>query len=134
MAELDRGIERGRANHELTRRRIGLLTKLQRYDDAHSAITWLLEHTRSEADSSSAHYYRGNLLMAEGRASEALTAYRKACDLAPRELTYRLALAAAYERVGDRSGAIRDLEQARVELGDAPTLNEELKRLRGQTP
>ncbi len=134
LAELDRGIERGRASHELTRRRIGLLTKLGRYEDAHSAITWLLEHTRSAADSSSAHYYRGNLLMVEGRTSEALTSYRKACELAPRELTYRLALAAAYERVGDRSGAIRDLEQARMELGDDPALTAELKRLRAQTP
>ena len=134
LAEIDRGIERGRASHELTRRRIGLLTKLGRYEDAHGAITWLLEHTRSEADSSSAHYYRGNLFMAEGRASEALTSYRKACELAPRELTYRLALAAAYERVGDRSGAIRDLEQARIELGDAAALTAELKRLRGLAP
>lgn len=130
LAELDRGIDQARATHDLTRRRIHILTKLKRYADAHQAITWLLEHARGAADASSAHYYRGNLFMAEGRASDALVAYRKACELTPRELSYRLALAGAYEKVGDRPSATRELERARTELGDSAAIMDALKRLR----
>ena len=52
----------------------------------------------------------GDLLMIEGRVEDAIAAYQRAVQLAPKEPRYRLSLSRAYRRKGDNTAADREFD------------------------
>lgn len=97
------------------------------------AETVLERLTQSQPLFADAHFNLGNLRLADGRLSDAVSCYETALDLAPNATEIVRNLAAALQGLGDLERAEALLQEILASIpGDAPTLNN-LANIRRQT-
>lgn len=104
LALFDRALTTYPDSFELKLRTVNEQIKLGAFDDAEQRLT-RLDAGGGPADWQIA-WYRGQLRLAQGRAHEALAAFQAVHDEIPGELAPKLALARAYELLGDGERAL----------------------------
>ncbi len=129
LAALDRGARLAREQAPLLHERARLHLELGRLDRAQEVATTLVERTGGGRGAAAAHWLLGQIYAGQGRSALALREYERARDSDPKNLGYRLGIAALRERLADFRGAKLELERAQSEAGSSAALEDALKRV-----